>query len=126
MEFVRACLEQDERAARAEAARRAEWQRELGEDLRAGDVPSLAFNPWDAPGAPGDPARALAEVESKKEILKEHSPEQYWPPDRFGLQCKRCSDLEGWNPVAYPCLTVRLLVLPYANHPDYDPAWVTT
>lgn len=54
-----------------------------------------------------DPARALAEVESKRLILREHDEEP----------CSVCiDDING-------CPTRRAFALPYAGHPDYDPAW---
>lgn len=75
--------------------------------------------------------RVLAECEAKRRILKEHAP--------IGGGCRRCAsweDSEGDNPDCdevpataippaawFPCVTVRLLALPYADHPDYREEW---
>lgn len=82
-----------------------------------------------------DPARVLAEVEAKRRIIGEH---YIWPershltgvwaePDPMCGVCvsmqmdqdaggNRFRDLEH---VAWPCPTLRLLALPYADHSDY-------
>lgn len=57
-----------------------------------------------------DPARVLAEVEAKRRIVD------------------RCEyEMSGYAgtgaQVATPHLVLRLLALPYAAHPEYDPAW---
>jgi hypothetical protein len=49
-----------------------------------------------------DPARVLAECETKRRIvLGDHPDNEYWAYDSI----------------------LRVLALPYANHPDYDEAW---
>ncbi|MGP4085473.1 DUF6221 family protein [Streptomyces sp. KR55] len=75
-----------------------------------------------------DPARVLAEIDAKRRILAEHQ------PDRFG-DCTTCAgpedfddDADGhrtWSRSAkpFPCPTLRLLALPYADHPDYREEW---
>jgi hypothetical protein len=63
-----------------------------------------------------DPARALREVEAKRRIVNLHT---------------RAEDAEGdsrtWCPVCgwreFPCLTLRMLALPHADHPDYREEW---
>jgi hypothetical protein len=62
-----------------------------------------------------DPARALAEVESKRRILLEHPRgDDGFCGDGIGLVgCK-------W---AWPCPTVRLVALPYAGRPGYREEW---
>jgi hypothetical protein len=50
-----------------------------------------------------DPARVLREVEAKRQMLAFHD---------------RAHPHDG-----DPCTTQRLLVLPYADHPDYRPEW---
>lgn len=73
-----------------------------------------------------DPARVLAECEAKRQIVAIH----HWivnPNDN-------CSECGGYDLVAglgaqgyrrrYPCETLRLLALPYSDHPDYLPGWV--
>lgn len=72
-----------------------------------------------------DPARVLAEVEAKRRILDLHA------PSADGSECEYCSNLchsgSGlWCPdphAPYPCETVRLLALPYADQPGYLEEW---
>ena len=61
--------------------------------------------------------RLLAECEAKRRIVEHHrSNDDDWP------LCVICTevgpDAQGW-----PCLTLHLLALPYADHEDYDEAW---
>ena len=61
-----------------------------------------------------DPARVLAECEAKRRIVEVHLSGEAW--------CDHCSGGEHrGNPDA--CPTLRLLALPYADHPDYDETW---
>ena len=70
-----------------------------------------------------DPARVLAEIAAKRQILDEH----------FNVNEGSCGTcVEGkWGypthggslPQDYPCPTLRLLALPYADHPDYRDEW---
>lgn len=98
-----------------------------------------------------DPARVLAEVDAKRRMLAEHEPEWSmveWPDDQngdgFAFVCRSCGnrDLDGWRNwrplvgdagwfpegvkppyIVAPCTTLRLLALPYREHPDYQPDW---
>jgi len=83
-----------------------------------------------------DPARVLAEVDAKRRILALHhatpSPAD-GPADPPVTVCVECgpdthtlweTDPRGARGDWYPCPTLRLLVLPYRDHPDYQPAWV--
>lgn len=64
-----------------------------------------------------DPARVLAEVESKRRIINEHLPAD------FGHEfCRICSPL-GERFASFPCDTLRLLALPYAGMPGWNEAW---
>ena len=74
-----------------------------------------------------DPARVLAEADAKRRILDEHPPALGWDgrtPD--GSVCRTCAQdatdgaLQG---EPYPCVTLRLLAMPYADHPDYQDEW---
>jgi len=60
------------------------------------------------------PSRLLAECEAKRRIIEVHLSGDAW--------CDHCSGGEHrGNPDA--CPTLRLLALPYADHPDYDETW---
>jgi hypothetical protein len=84
----------------------------------------------------GEPARVLADVDAKRRIIDEHAIVHRnigWLADgdeEYGEipVCGRCvpkhshysrrADVpEGW------CRTLRLLALPYADHPDYRAEW---
>lgn len=60
------------------------------------------------------PSRVLAECEAKRRIVDAHLNGDAW--------CDHCSGGEHMgNPNA--CPTLRLLALPYADHPGYDEKW---
>jgi hypothetical protein len=80
-----------------------------------------------------DPARVLREVEAKREIVKLHGPDRrlenwYWTERK----CTECGHL--WHRIVpgrpsteigpeTGCATLRLLALPFAEHPDYQQEW---
>jgi len=64
-----------------------------------------------------DPARVLAECEAKRRIVGLHERRPDWP------DCQECGDRDYQKP--WPCSTLRLLALPYSDHPDYRPEWRT-
>lgn len=78
-----------------------------------------------------DPARVLAECEAKRRIVELHWPDLSgpgtWVQPPFGY-CPTCgedyceADGTAVRPEA-PCPTLRLLALPYADHPDFDATW---
>lgn len=131
VEFVRARLDEDEGVARGEITRREVWQRKIDQMRRVGEMIGVGLVDFDGPGAPGDPVRVLAEVEAKRRILKMHKPvpagygaEPRWEDrDYIPRVCPSCGVSDGWRDVVAPCPTLRALVLPYADHPDYDPVW---
>lgn len=66
-----------------------------------------------------DPARTRIDIEAKRLIIAAHH--------RSGATCPRCSLGTEDGQVVFeldPCDTLRLLALPYRDHPDYQPAWV--
>jgi hypothetical protein len=77
-------------------------------------------NGWVPP--PWSKARVLAECESKRRIVELHEEalierlDDEFPGDS-------CDALCGVDNDDFPCATLRLLALPYADHPDYDPTW---
>lgn len=76
-----------------------------------------------------DPARVLREVEAKRRIIGEHRVlwEPGWTPegedDEEFLVCARCEDRSRHDAMRWPCPTLRLLALPFAEHPDYQKEW---
>jgi hypothetical protein len=71
----------------------------------------------------GQPARVLAEVDAKRRILELHraSTDHHADKDPYCVGCWEAGGLDGAP--SHPCPTLRLLALPYADHPDYDEAW---
>lgn len=59
-----------------------------------------------------DPARVLAEAEAKRLGVQLHSAEPGQHPDFC-----------GYDKHLLPCPALRLLALPYADHPDYRELW---
>lgn len=138
VQFLRARLDEDEQTARDTA-----WNMSTEID-----------NPWEARPAPDeadgweiwskgrfqlirgtneadavhiarhDPARVLAEVDAKRQILGLHVAAEYIRNDPFA-GCTTCSwrDYMEDLHVRWPCPTLRLLALPYAGHPDYREEW---
>jgi hypothetical protein len=118
VEFLRARLDEDERAAReAISALSCEDGVPVWPDYQTysdGDL-NIAYDYLTR----FQPARVLREVEAKRQVIAEHA------PNRHG-DCRTCggSDSCGcMGGVDHPCDTLRLLALPYAARPDYDPAW---
>lgn len=92
-------------------------------------------------------ARVLAECEAKRRIVDLHAGQDSiveWfdaPDTGHSDVCPSCHPAEPthWNPpigkagvrpqgfvasyVLAPCLTLRMLALPYADHPEYDESW---
>jgi hypothetical protein len=73
---------------------------------------------------PGDgllgPARLLYECTAKRMIVAVHSISPPTPgADGPHWQDARCAH----DRTRYPCLTLRALALPYADHPDFRDEW---
>lgn len=98
-------------------------------DEKMGSISSdIGADVIDEPGAPRtfiaryDPDRAAAEVAAKREILTLHRPVQRRSTGSDGGTLEDCQTC-GHFPAQYPCGTLRLLSLPYADHPNYNEAW---
>jgi Family of unknown function (DUF6221) len=132
--FVQARLEEQELLARAvyggEDDHRHHWRVDIEGNVapaepRGNDY--IAVGPWgtgvgDAGDhiAHHDPARALREVEAKRRIIAEH--QRY--DDGFEPCCGTCGvDYYGSLMGEWPCMTLLLLALPDADHPDYREQW---
>lgn len=75
-----------------------------------------------------NPVRVLREVEAKRRILTEHAGLDFASLEeesryRSFIACRRCRDILTDKRVVAPCPTLRLLALPYADHPHYRPEW---
>lgn len=69
-----------------------------------------------------DPARVLREIDAKRQLLALHEPGETEYVD--GDVCMVCEDLDvGDEGPFYPCKTLRLLALPYADRPGYQDDW---
>lgn len=72
------------------------------------------------------PARVLAEVDAKRRIIAEHPLIEASEPKvhPFPYGCETCHfDREEGVYGDGPCTTLKLLALPYADHPDYRQEW---
>jgi hypothetical protein len=70
--------------------------------------------------APMNPARLLYECTAKRMIVAVHSISPAAPTtDGAARQRERCAH----DGTVYPCLTLRALALPYADHPDFRVEW---
>lgn len=68
----------------------------------------------------------VGEVEAKRGIVDEHDSRtvasldsETWAQETD--VCRRCR--VGERQIIAPCPTLRMLALPYGDHPDYEPAW---
>lgn len=111
VQFLTARLDEDERIART--AGDTGWEPTQLDDPDAVLVLNAQKGIWSHIYR-HDPARVLRDVEAKRRIIDEH--EQAGSDLYVGEPmpwCVTCSS-GGW-----PCPTLRLLALSYADHPDY-------
>jgi hypothetical protein len=101
--WLRAQLDDDERAARAVEGIRMPWYFDHIDEA-ARPLVDLAL----------DPARVLAEVDAKRRLLDLHP---YAGLLSAPESCESCVVIPG------PCPTLRLLALPYADRPGCRPEW---
>jgi hypothetical protein len=93
------------------------------------DITQLVINgPTAGHIARWDPARVLAECEAKRRIVEMHRLGGSYTPgseDASGFDyCGTCGSGEPYEyPTPWPCPTLRLLALPYVDHPDYRQEW---
>lgn len=89
-------------------------------DLDVGGVPRS--HPWAVFG----PDRVVADCNAKRRILADHrayTRDVGWSDSE--TVCDRCRYDDGLDAETYPCLTLRALALPYADHPDYRSEWAS-
>jgi hypothetical protein len=122
-------LDEDERIARAAcwdeqsdvwtaSPPRASYERYTVVDYLDDGVVVVTPENADADGvgqhiAEWDPARVLREIDAKRRILVEHA--------LNGWVCTTCDN--GEVEQVFPCLTLRLLALPYADRPGFLEEW---
>jgi len=127
--FLLARIDDDETAAKEAGAN--VWTEQSSCVLDTGEWPDGVHALGDSRVtrfiAEHDPARVLAECDTKRRIIDLHASLPQPPMLRaVGNVCAECSSsfedghVEG---VAWPCDTLRLLALPYADHPDYREEW---
>jgi hypothetical protein len=107
------------------------------------DRPDFPSYPWGIEAAElayleaMQPAQALRDIDAKLRILDEHKPSPWTSPpvrrpaDLPGDEtnvCITCGVIDGqddtqWIDGFYPCMTLRLLALPYSDHPEYREEW---
>jgi hypothetical protein len=117
--FLLACIEEDEQTARDEQERREAWHAELDAMMRRGQVPSLAINEYNNPGAPGDPARVLVECDTKRRIIESYR--SAWQPvdETAGPQWKAMVRAER----SVLLEVLRFMALPYREREGYRSDW---
>lgn len=105
------------------------------EVLRVGGVAFRAVDHEARHAANWDPKRVLAECDTKRRIIEMHKPESWmsWDDDAevetemqyclkcaIGASCSCCLEEED---KVWPCDTLKLLALPYADRPGYREEW---
>ncbi|MFE6486613.1 DUF6221 family protein [Streptomyces sp. NPDC057757] len=72
-----------------------------------------------------NPSQRLLEIDAKRRIIALHEPGEMNDVD--GDVCMVCEDpdMDDEGPF-YPCRTLRLLALPYADRPGYLAEWAPT
>ena len=115
VEFLRARLAEDAAVARAADARLGNVLNQVGYSDSAAEADERHI-------ARHSPARVLREVEAKRRIMECHEP---WTASNGDITCGRCGrEHIGGRPGGhFPCQTLRLLALPYSDHPDYRQEW---
>jgi hypothetical protein len=125
--FVRACLDEDERVARA---------------ARPGYFTPAVLSLFSAVGdaqhvTRHDPARVLAEVAAKRALLELHDGEHYCPELKTGVYPHDWPSAAPWGSAGEawrhassehfegPCPTLRLLAQPYTGRPGWREEWAT-
>ncbi|URN11388.1 DUF6221 family protein [Streptomyces radiopugnans] len=142
IEFLTARLDEDEQVARATvwdgSGNQPDWSLPASATV---DVGGDEFYAGDRTIADHidrhDPARVLREVEAKRRIVEEHGivhrdigwlkdgGEEYDETPVCGTCVPKNSHFQRREDVPEgPCGTVRALAAVYAEHPDFDPAWL--
>jgi hypothetical protein len=148
--WLRGCLDDDQRSA--EACINEVGAHRAGEMYSDGsgtaDYDAFPSYPWGSDAAelaymagPGHPARVLAEVTAKRELLQLHRPVKFTDVS-LGIDdavvCFIChvhldepanwdADVEWAYPLvqeSWPCQTAAALAQVYRDRPGFDPSWL--
>lgn len=144
--WLRSQLDDDEQIANAAARDAGEPVWSAGDEFLSESVTTAETRSYIASGpyaglnweirqhiAEYDPARVLREVEAKRRLVELHQPanpdavpcEGYagWP-DKPWFYCATCGSGEpNEYPITWPCETIKLVALPYADRPGYLDTW---
>ncbi|MGW3191619.1 DUF6221 family protein [Streptomyces ardesiacus] len=124
VEWLREQLDEDERTARATiwdgSGNKLDWELIAsatidvgGDEFYVGDrTIANHMMAW-------EPARVLREIDAKRRLLDLHREAE--DPQEMQDYCTTC-EVTGNYPY-FPCQTLRLLALPYADRPGYRPEW---
>jgi hypothetical protein len=121
--FLLARIGEDEESAREAAT----WEDGMYFEPWQAHIPQAGYFNSEMPygAVEFSAARVLAECEAKRRIVEEHR-ESYAGSKRCEV-CAKDAHLEYGDVVVdwvrFPCPTMRLLALPYADHPDYRQEW---
>ncbi|MFC8361109.1 DUF6221 family protein [Streptomyces griseorubiginosus] len=123
VKWLRAQLDEDELVARNTGQPGTSWRNfdmdgELRDDLNAGTVAYVPRVETRVHIARHDPARVLRESDAKRQIAawRRQPTQKEFSSGRYRTMGCRCGD--GW-----PCATLRLIALPYADRPGYQESW---
>lgn len=141
--FLLARLDEDERIARAVTS--TPWRRGTGTAAAEGGEgwdQDVVWRTFEVEGDAGlytddeddaahiarhNPARVLREVEAKRRLVELHEQVPGTPgayqKDAPATGCKVCHEWDGVTYAGGDCETLRLLALPFADHPDYCQEW---
>lgn len=137
-EFLTARLDEDEAMARAASPGPWHPNAERDEVLAVDDITVADGFALSSPQtrattehiARHDPARVLADIAAKRAIVVMHPSVRLrdQPGSGHTSDAVVCAYDSGPDDVsdastAYPCITLRMLAQPYAEHEDYDEGW---
>jgi hypothetical protein len=121
--WLSAQLDEDERVARGCSGMA--WQEHPKNWVSAASLSRVALVVHDGDRSHvvrHDPARVLRETDAKRRLLELHALEYRDRPERVLGEADDpfCAECSG---EAFPCETLRLLALPYADRPGYREEW---
>lgn len=131
--FLHARLDELEQKARAAGDETTTWYLNAEDNLHEEPGSPVACGPYgggiDPEGehiAAHDPAFVLADIAAKRRIVAEHHlvPAAAPQPAEPAHGCETCHSHSEYSVGAFgPCTTLKLLALPFAQHPDYQETW---